>query len=120
MKLTAAIFAFFVLFMPLQPVISSINYLIKQVEKAEDVCCKKIKSCCARIKKQNEKSPHRSCDKKNCPIEICGYCFYIGANRLILEKPYTIIESENPLIRNERIISSFINDCFHPPEVVLL
>src|SRR5262245_55179735 len=115
MKLIAVIFSLFVLFMPLQPVISGINCIIAEIEKAEALCCEKVKSCCARLKTL-AKTPLQKCEKKSCPIEIGSSYYYVGTSKLIIEKPCIVISKEIFAMENDDRLSSFNKDCFHPPE----
>jgi hypothetical protein len=118
MKIVATILAILILLMPMQPVFASVNCVVMQIERVEKCCCKKMMNCSESKKKVANRSPQRSCDKKNCPMEACTCCYYTGISRPAVEAPFVILKTQKIRLIKENILSNFISDCWRPPKIV--
>jgi hypothetical protein len=114
MKIIASIFLLLVGFMIIQPAIGSTQktYVCK-TESSSDVCCAKKHSCEKPAKDDNE----NACTKCN-PFMPCAY-----GNFFVNELPFEhsavlLILSTKMILTNDKIISSYIADCWHPPKQV--
>jgi hypothetical protein len=108
MKFRAAIFASIIAILTIQPAFSKNpmgNFAEKKV--CADMCPMK-KKC----SKEN-----KDCSSNGCnPFMPCA----IG-NFFLDEKPYhqndpVLVFSHEKIIRNDKAVSSYIADCWHPPE----
>jgi hypothetical protein len=114
MKLTTFIVLMYVALLTVKPVAEQFTVsLTHSTEMAKMNCCK-TKS------KDDTKHPSKNCcDKEGCTAigASCHCC-------LFFIQPQTSTAFTNPTPKNERIvsvssnfISSYISDCFHPPQI---
>jgi hypothetical protein len=115
MKIIAFIFLLLVGFLIIQPALSS-----TQKTYASKIMCMKG-MCCAKkhcSKKAEKEKSENDCNKCN-PFMACAY-----GNFFVNELPfdYTAIVSmisTKLILTNDKVISSYIADCWHPPKKFL-
>src|SRR5262249_37879014 len=120
MKITAAILAIFILLMPCQPLVAGISCMVIEPSCYKEIKCSHegMRLCCMNKHRQEKEKPAKGCDKKNCPFEVCNCCCYIVIERSAIEIPFMIIPSKATRISTENIFSSYLSECWHPPEIV--
>jgi hypothetical protein len=112
MKLRAAIFATIIAFLTIQPAFSKNPMGNFDEKKACTDMCHMKKKCSKESSKEN-----KDCSSNGCnPFMPCA----IG-NFFLDEKPYhqnepVLVLSHEIIIKNDKAVSSYIADCWHPPE----
>jgi hypothetical protein len=114
MRILALVMAFYIGFLTSQPMSSpASDFIAQQFEKKDQ------HSCCE--KKQESKSQKKNSCENQCP-GICNpfgqgsCCLYTNATPLSLE--VAIILSDLNSSTSANLLSNYLADCFHPPEVI--
>lgn len=119
MKLIAAILAILTFFMPVQPVLAHKDYTAEQKEiRTKDNCYSNDKETCATQNKVADKQdPNKCCNNGHCnPFAVCSCCYYTFIERQVVKSPSLLTKAKKPTLTDVNILSSFIADCWHPPE----
>ena len=108
MKITAAIFLFFISFLVLQPVVGN-QLFVKKVVKCERTCGMMAK--CGKSKKK-EKEDCNTCN----PFMPCsiGNFFLLGKS-IVVSSP-VIYYPDKIIPVDEKVVSDYLAVCWHPPE----
>ncbi len=122
MKFITAILATLTLFMTVQPVLTHNSYVAEQKENCtKDNCCSDDKETCdTQNKVADKQDPDKCCNNGHCnPFEVCACCYYTSIGRPVFNfaNPF-ILTIKKPRLADENILSSFIADCWHPPEFI--
>jgi hypothetical protein len=104
-KVAAFILAFILLFFTIQPLFGT----PKEVSKMQ--CCRK-----GHCSKKGEKKDN--CENKGCnPFMACAYGnYFIAVKPFISTIPSIIIKEKRVLIK-DNYSSTYLSDCWHPPEL---
>jgi hypothetical protein len=92
----------------------------------ENTDCKKEKCCSGKKhalkstdKADNKPSKDNDCSDDACKRFICcTCCCYLVSERPYLDSTGRLLASIKQELTNEKVISSYISDCWHPPESV--
>ncbi|HLY68964.1 MAG TPA: hypothetical protein VKR53_04500 [Puia sp.] len=113
MKIIASIFLILVGFLIIQPAMSTSNPVSDGVRTtcSNRTCCEK-KQC---SKKAEKEKSEPDCSKCN-PFMACAY-----GNFFVNELPFdhhaiVLIISTDSILTNDKAISSYTADCWHPPK----
>jgi hypothetical protein len=112
MKFGAAIFASLITFLTIQPTFSK-NPMGNFSEKKECASmCDMKKKCGKETGKQSNDCSANGCN----PFMPCAIGnFFLGENPYTLDNLILIL-SHKIILTNDKLISSYIGDCWHPPE----
>lgn len=119
MKLITAILATLTLFLTVQPVLTHQSYVAKaETCTADNYCSDKEKTCEQEDKTQQQKDdPNNCCNNGQCnPFEACACCYYISTERPVFYISNFLTIKEKVRLTNDKILSSYIQDFWHPPE----
>ena len=103
--------------------ILSITTLLAATQPIWDVACQTLVSDCSiqvcegptcdPLEEESAENPIRQC----CPsFQCCFLCFGAFSTPYILDIQEFAVENLRPDERTAVLISSFISDCFHPPD----
>lgn len=121
MKFIAAILATLTILLTVQPVLTHQNYVAQNETCTADNCCSDKEDTCELPDKaqQQKDDPDNCCNNGHCnPFEACACCCYVIIDRPIFSIAYVLTQSEKIKLTNENILSSYIQDFWHPPEFV--
>ena len=120
MKIVSSIFAALILFLTIQPVMVQSDFLAVTKTKSIKTCCSDKQKTNSSKNKIQQKRNKGCCNNGHCdnPFLTCANCFFI-----ILEKPSFLnarifIQSEKVRLINDRILSTYLQDVWHPPKTV--
>lgn len=121
MKLLAAILATLTLFMIVQPVLTHQSYMAQKETCTADKCCTdEDESCEKQDKTQQQKDgPNNCCNNRYCnPFEICACCYFITTERPVFYVLNFVTTSKEKFrLKNDRVLSSCVQDFLKPPEM---
>ncbi len=113
MKLTALMLATYISLLTIQPVAEQ---LYSSLTNHKEVC---TMACCKHKQAMNNKQfPNNCCNKGICnPFGMCNCCFVYNQKETTIA--YNNFIQTNKLIAaaENNFVSSFMSDCFHPPEI---
>ena len=121
MKLLAAILATLTLFLSVQPVLTHQSYVAeKKTCTADNYCSDEYDTCEVQDKTQQQKDdPNKCCNNGHCnPFEVCACCYYISTERPVFLISSFLTRKEKVRLTNDKILSSYIQDFWKPPETV--
>src|SRR5258706_7629525 len=114
MRIAVLILASYISFLTVQPMVSPVYVCELKVENKKDSCC--------------EKSLAKECQKQNSEEDPCanGICNPFGQCTCCLAAPEPSIQQFSKVtqsldfnvLASVSFFSSYLADCFHPPEVV--
>src|SRR5258707_2237431 len=114
MRIAVFILASYIAFLTVQPVVSPVYVCALKVENKKDGCC--------------EKGLAKDCQKQNSEDDPCanGICNPFGQCTCCLAAPEPSIQQSTRdalsidlnTLASVNFLSSYLADCFHPPEVV--
>ena len=113
MKLTAFILATYISLLTVQPVAELIySSLTNHKETCEMACCKHKQA------NNTKQDANNCCDKGVCnPFGMCNCCFVYNQTQTTIEyNNFAQTNKLNTTVENN-FVSSFMSDCFHPPEI---
>jgi hypothetical protein len=118
MKIFTAILAILILFLTVQPAVSHLSFSVqKENEITAHKCCPgKQKIHSSKHNPQQEKN-NNCCNNGHCnPLLPCAYCYFIVLDKPVFSNPFFLKQTENLRLVNDKILSSYIQDFWHPPE----
>ena len=113
MKAFSAILAILILFLTMQPMLISANYMANN--KTVDKCCLDKENA---SKKKDKESNKNCCNDGHCdnPFLSCANCFFLNIdNSFSVVKVNTFIKKVR--LTNDKVSSSYIQDFWHPPQI---
>lgn len=119
MKLVAAILATLTLFLTVQPVMTHQSYVAAKETCTSETCCSDEEDTCEQQDKTEEQKddPNKCCNNGHCnPFEVCTCCYYISTVRPVFSISNFLTIKEKVRLTNDKILSSYIQDFWHPPE----
>jgi hypothetical protein len=98
--------------------------LISCQERMKAVSCTKMQACCGGGSCSKEDQPVKQ-EKKNCtdanacnPFASCSQCQYVHPGNIFITAVNAILKITPLGLENENTAAGFMNDSFHPPEVL--
>lgn len=120
MKIVSAILATFVLFLTMQPVLTNSSFIAKtKAQPTHNCCSNNHKTQLPKSNKQQE-NENNCCNNKHCdnPFLICANCYFVNSNKSTFSIAHFFIPFKRRTLTNDRILSMYIQDFWHPPETV--
>ncbi len=120
MKILSVILATLILFLTVQPLLTKSNFITKKKEQAiNKCCCNKQDTPSSKYKNQQE-TDNNCCDNGHCdnPFLTCANCYFINQDNQYCLVAYFFIQSKKTSVTNDKALSSYIHDFWHPPETV--
>ncbi len=111
MKITTIILAFYFCFLTVQPVMRQIYSAITH---HTEIC---EQDCCAKKHTESSKQEKNNCCHNGVCNPICPCCFFFISYSAFELKRFSIQFKLIPITYN-KLVSGFLFDCFHPPEIV--
>lgn len=124
MKWIATILAVITLFLSIQPVLIHQSRVPQGQANRTVKCCSDEKDDCesADDDTQPQKDEqHKCCDKGLCnPFEVCACCSFMSNESPLVYLPHFLpfAPREKVTLTNDKILSLYVQDFWHPPEIV--
>ena len=123
MKIVAAILAILTLFLTVQPVLTHQSYVAEKETCTAENCCSDEKDNCEsqdNIQQQKD-DPNKCCNNGHCnPFEACACCYCISTEQPVFSISNFLAVTKKVRVTNDKILSSYVQDFWHPPEFTSL
>ena len=118
MKILSAILATLILFLTVQPVLTNSNFIAQKGAKAVDKCCTHKQN--PQLPKKQQDEDNNCCNKGHCdnPFLTCANCYFINLDKSAFSLIQVSMQTEKISFITEKILSSYIQAFWHPPEFV--
>lgn len=123
MKLIATILAILIFVLTLQPLLPDKNNVAQKETCTSNNCyfTDKDDNCEHQNNTQQQKDDSNNCcDNGRCnPFEVCACCYYVPTKQIIFYVSNNFTIKEKVRLTNDRVLSSYIQDFWQPPEIAL-
>ena len=120
MKILSAILTTLILFLTMQPVLTNLNLVAVKEAKVVDNCCTHKQK--AQPTKEKQEKDNNCCNNGRCenPFLACANCYFINRDQSPFLFAPVFIQTEKSRLVNDKALSSYTEDFWHPPEAVCL
>lgn len=118
MKILSVILATLILFLTVQPLLAQVSFIAKAGEKVIAKCCAGKPH--ASLPKQQPQKESNCCNNGQCnnPFLSCANCYFINRDGSAFLVAPAFKQTEKIRLMNDKILSSYIQDFWHPPQFV--
>lgn len=120
MKILSIILATLIIFLTVQPVLTNSNFIAKNTTQALQKCCSHKQNTQSSENGKQKKPGNGCCNNGHCdnPFLSCANCYFINPDKSPFSVAIVFKQAEKTRPTNDKVISSYIQDFWHPPNLI--